>query len=256
LRTGGRLGQNFLVDVDLRDRIVEAAGIEADDQVLEIGAGPGTLTSELVRRARRVVAVEIDRRLLPALRAAAPQAEVVNADILRLDLASYFPAGGEVVVGNIPYYLTGALMPRLLEREPRPQRVSLVVQREVARRWCGLDGWSLATVAVQTYAVPRLEFELPPEAFDPAPKVSSALVVMEVRAAPAVEVSDLGAFFRFVEAVFQLRRKQLRTSIARVIGASPEETARRLGEIGVDATRRPETLTLAEWQRVFTMPTA
>jgi 16S rRNA (adenine1518-N6/adenine1519-N6)-dimethyltransferase len=203
-----------------------------------------------------VVAVEIDRRLLPALRAAAPQAEVVNADILRLDLASYFPAGGEVVVGNIPYYLTGALMPRLLEREPRPQRVSLVVQREVARRWCGLDGWSLATVAVQTYAVPRLEFELPPEAFDPAPKVSSALVVMEVRAAPAVEVSDLGAFFRFVEAVFQLRRKQLRTSIARVIGASPEETARRLGEIGVDATRRPETLTLAEWQRVFTMPTA
>jgi 16S rRNA (adenine1518-N6/adenine1519-N6)-dimethyltransferase len=256
LRTGGRLGQNFLVDLDLRDRVVEAAGVEPDDQVLEIGAGTGALTSELVRRARRVVAVEIDRRLLTALRAAAPQAEVVNADVLRLDLSKYFPEGGEVVVGNIPYYLTGTLMPRLLEREPRPKRISLVVQKEVARRWCGLDGWSLATVAVQTFAVPRLGLELPPEAFDPVPKVSSALVVMEVRPAPAVEVSDLGAFFRFVEAVFQLRRKQLRTSIARVAGASPDETARRLREIGVDATRRPETLTLAEWERVFRALTA
>jgi 16S rRNA (adenine1518-N6/adenine1519-N6)-dimethyltransferase len=256
LRTGGRLGQNFLVDLDLRDRVVEAAGVEPDDQVLEIGAGTGTLTSELVRRARRVVAVEIDRRLLTALRAAAPEAEVVHADILRLDLAKYFPAGGEVVVGNIPYYLTGMLMPRLLEREPRPKRISLVVQKEVARRWCGLDGWSLATVAVQTFAVPRLELELPPEAFDPVPKVSSALVVMEVRPAPAVHVSNLGAFFRFVEAVFQLRRKQLRTSLARVGGVSPDETARRLHQVGVDATRRPETLSLAEWERVFSVLTA
>jgi 16S rRNA (adenine1518-N6/adenine1519-N6)-dimethyltransferase len=251
LRTGGRLGQNFLVDLELRDRIVEAAGIEADDEVLEIGAGLGTLTSELVRRARRVVAVEIDRRLLATLRRAAPGAEVINADVLKLDLDAYFPEGGEVVVGNIPYYLTGALVPMLLERVPRPKRVSLVVQREVARRWCGLEGWSLATVAVQTFAVPRLELELPPDAFDPVPKVSSTLVVMEVRAEPAVEVSDLGAFFRFVAAVFQLRRKQLRTSIARVIGASPEQTARRLGQLGVDPTRRPETLSLAEWERVF-----
>lgn len=256
MKTGGRLGQNFLVDLELRDRIVEAAGLRPDDQVLEIGAGTGALTSELVRRAGRVVAVEIDRRLLAALRQAAPEAEVVNADILKLDLADYFPAGGEVVVGNIPYYLTGALIPMLLERPPRPKRLSLVVQREVARRWCGLEGWSLATVAVHTFAVPRLELELPPEAFDPVPRVSSALVVMEVRAAPAVEVSDLGAFFRFVEAVFQLRRKQLRTTVARVIDASPEATGRRLGELGVDPTRRPETLSLAEWERVFSGLTA
>jgi 16S rRNA (adenine1518-N6/adenine1519-N6)-dimethyltransferase len=97
-----RLGQHFLVDPALRRRVVEAAGIEPEDEVLEIGAGPGVLTGELVRRARRVVAVEIDPRLARRLRAAVPEAEVVNDDVLRLDLARWFPAGGEVVVGNIP----------------------------------------------------------------------------------------------------------------------------------------------------------
>jgi len=246
-----RLGQNFLVDPELRDRVVAAAGIDPRDEVLEIGAGPGTLTAELTRRSRRVVAVELDRRLLPALRAAAPAAEVVQADILKLDPSLYFPSGGEVVVGNVPYYLTGALVPHLLGRAPRPRRLSLVVQREVARRWCGLDGWSLATVVVQTFAEPRLEFELPPEAFEPPPKVFSALVVLEVRPSAAVQVPDLERFFRFVEAAFQLRRKQLRTSLARAAGLSPAEVERRLAELGVEASRRAETLSLAEWQRVF-----
>lgn len=251
MRRSRRLGQNFLVDRALRDRVTAAAGIEAEDEVLEIGAGPGTLTGELTRRARRVVAVELDRRLLPALRAAAPSAEVVQADILQLDPADYFPTGGEVVVGNIPYYLSGALVPHLLARPPRPRRLSLVVQREVARRWCGLDGWSLATVAVQTFACPHLELELPPEAFDPPPAVHSALVVMDVRHRPAVKVPDLDAFFRFVEAVFQLRRKQLRTAAARAGALSPAESETRLLDLGIEPTRRAETLRLGDWERVF-----
>jgi 16S rRNA (adenine1518-N6/adenine1519-N6)-dimethyltransferase len=251
LRPSKRLGQNFLADPDLRERVVAAAGVGPEDEVLEIGAGPGTLTAELSRRARRVVAVELDRRLLPALRAAAPAAEVVHADILRVDPALYFPSGGEIVVGNIPYYLTGALVPHLLGEPPRPKRLSLVVQREVARRWCGLDGGSLATVAVQTFAEPRIEFELPPEAFEPPPKVTSALVVLEVRSEPAVRVSNLDDFFRLVEAVFQFRRKQLRTSLARASGAAPDEIERRMLELDIEPTRRAETLTLPEWERVF-----
>ncbi len=251
MRPSKRLGQNFLADPALRQRVIQAAGVGPDDDVLEIGAGPGTLTAELARRARRVVAVELDRRLLPELRAAAPTAEVVHADILRVDPALYFPSGGEVVVGNIPYYLTGALVPHLLGRPPRPKRLSLVVQREVARRWCGLDGGSLATVAVQTFAEPRIEFELPPEAFEPPPRVTSALVVLEVRPCPAVKVRSLEEFFRFVEAVFQFRRKQLRTSLARAAGTAPAEVETQLLELGVDPTRRAETLTLPEWQRVF-----
>ncbi len=156
-----------------------------------------------------------------------------------------------MVVGNIPYYLTGALVPHLLGRPPRPKRLSLVVQREVARRWCGLDGGSLATVAVQTFAEPRIEFELPPEAFEPPPRVTSALVVLEVRPCPAVKVRSLEEFFRFVEAVFQFRRKQLRTSLARAAGTAPAEVEKQLLELGVDPTRRAETLTLPEWQHVF-----
>jgi 16S rRNA (adenine1518-N6/adenine1519-N6)-dimethyltransferase len=251
MRPSKRLGQNFLADPALRERVIQAAGVGPDDDVLEIGAGPGTLTAELARRARRVVAVELDRRLLPELRAAAPTAEVVHADILRVDPALYFPSGGEVVVGNIPYYLTGALVPHLLGRPPRPKRLSLVVQREVARRWCGLDGGSLATVAVQTFAEPRIEFELPPEAFEPPPRVTSALVVLEVRPYPAVKVRSLEEFFRFVEAVFQFRRKQLRTSLARAAGTAPAEVETQVLELGVDPTRRAETLTLPEWERVF-----
>jgi 16S rRNA (adenine1518-N6/adenine1519-N6)-dimethyltransferase len=219
--------------------------------VLEIGAGPGTLTSELVRLTSRVVAVELDRRLLPALRAAAPGAEIVNEDVLKVDPAVLFPQGGEIVVGNVPYYLTGALVPHLLGREPRPRRLSLVVQREVARRWCGIGGWSLATVAVQTFTQPRIEFELPPEAFRPPPRVTSALVVLEVRPRPAMEVADLDAFFRFVESVFQFRRKQLRAAVARVAGIPGDAAAARLQEIGIEPTRRAETLRLPEWERAF-----
>lgn len=251
LKPRKRLGQHFLVDPALRARVVAEAGIQAEDEVLEIGAGPGTMTGDLVRLARRVVAVELDGRLLPRLRAAAPGAEIVHGDVMRIDPAVLFPSGGEVVVGNIPYYLTGALVPHLLSREPRPRRLSLVVQREVARRWCGLDGWSLATVAVQTFTEPRLAFELPPEAFDPPPRVTSALAVLEVRAEPAVGVHDLDAFFRFVEAVFQFRRKQLRGALARVAGLGGDQAAARLHGLSIDPARRAETLSLPEWEIIF-----
>jgi 16S rRNA (adenine1518-N6/adenine1519-N6)-dimethyltransferase len=246
-----RLGQNFLVDPGLRDRVVAAAGITPHDEVLEIGAGPGTLTSELVRLARRVVAVELDERQLPALGRAAAGAEIVKGDVLRLDLHALFPQGGQIVVGNIPYYLTGALVRKLLDHPPRPRRLSLVVQREVARRWCGEGGWSLATVVVQALTQPRIELELPPEAFDPPPRVRSALVVMEVRAEPAVGMADLGAFFRFAEALFQFRRKQLAASMVRVAGRPRLEVEQRLRGVGVDPERRAETLSLPEWEAVF-----
>ena len=117
------LGQNFLTDDGVLQRIVEESGVEPGDAVLEIGAGPGTLTRALAGRARRLIAVELDRRLVPHLRrqfAERPEVEVVEADILRMDLRELFPEGGEVVVGNIPYYLTGALLPRLLDEPPRP----------------------------------------------------------------------------------------------------------------------------------------
>lgn len=249
-----RLGQNFLVDAALRDSIADAAGLDGEDEVLEVGAGVGTLTVALAARCKKVVAVELDRRLLPALREVLEghdNVQVVHADILRFDIVSAFPNGGEVVAGNIPYNLTGELMRRLLDRPPRPKRLSLVVQKEVAERWTAATGASLATVAVQMFAEPRIVMNVPAESFTPVPKVDSAVVVLDVRPEPAIKVDDSDRFLRFVETVFQFRRKQLGGTVSRITGTSGSESASALKALGLDPARRPQTLSLGEWEVVF-----
>ena len=249
-----RLGQNFLIDPVLRDAIADAAVTDGGDEILEVGAGVGTLTIALATRARRVVAVEFDRALIPALRevvAGHDEVEVVQADILRYDVARAFPEGGEVAAGNIPYNLTGALIRKLLDRAPRPRRLSLVVQKEVGERWAATTSASLGTVAVQLFAEPRVVMTIPASSFTPAPKVDSALVILEVRDKPAVDVADTDRFLRFVEDVFQFRRKQVGGTLARIGGISGAESAARLSELGIDAARRPQTLTLPEWEALY-----
>jgi 16S rRNA (adenine1518-N6/adenine1519-N6)-dimethyltransferase len=250
-----RFGQNFLIDPVLRDLIAEAAGATENDEVLEVGAGVGTLTIALARHCRRVVAVELDRTLIPALRevvAGDERIEVVEADILRYDLNAAFPEGGEIAAGNIPYNLTGALLRKLLDRTPRPRRLSLVVQKEVAKRWTAATGASVATIAVQVFAEARMLMTIPAASFEPTPGVDSALVSMEVRPRPAVNVADLDAFLRFVEAVFQQRRKQLAGTLGRISGIGSTAAAARLRDADVDPERRPQTLSLAEWESVYT----
>jgi 16S rRNA (adenine1518-N6/adenine1519-N6)-dimethyltransferase len=249
-----RLGQNFLVDAALRDRVAEAAGTNAGDDVLEVGAGVGTLTLALAGRCRRLVAVELDRRLIPVLRevlSGRDNVEIVEADILKFDVHAAFPRAGEVVAGNIPYNLTGALIRKLLEHPPRPRRLSLVVQKEVAERWTSPTGASLATVAVQVYAEARLAFTIPAAAFSPPPRVDSALVLLDVRPQPAVRVADMDGFFRLVESVFQFRRKQLGAALGRVAGIGSAGAALRLRDAGIDPERRPQTLSLPEWEAVY-----
>ena len=249
-----RLGQNFLVDPKLRDAVAEATGADRSDEVLEVGAGVGTLTIALATRSRRVVAVELDARLIPALRdvlAAHDNVELVQADILRFDVTRAFPAGAELVAGNIPYNLTGGLIRKLLDHPPRPRRLSLVVQKEVAERWTATTAASLATVAVQVFAVPTMVMTIPAAAFTPVPKVDSALVMLEVRPRPAVDIDDMDGFFRFVEALFQFRRKQLGGTLGRIAGSSGVEAAARLDELGIEPVRRPQTLTLPEWEAVY-----
>ncbi len=248
------LGQNFLVDPPLRDRIVEAAGVSSEDEVLEVGAGAGTLTVALAQRCRRLVAVELDHRFIPVLHevvGALSNVEIVQSDILRLNQAREFPTGGHIVAGNIPFNLTGALVRKLLDTSPRPRRLSLVVQKEVAERWRATGGASLATVAVQVFATVDLLFTIPASAFTPAPRVDSACVVLEVRERPAVDVPDLDAFFRLVEAVFQFRRKQLGGALGRISGMGSTSAGARLRESGIDPERRPQTLTLGEWETVY-----
>ena len=243
-----RFGQNFLINPALRDAIAQASEATRDDTVVEVGAGVGTLTVALASRAGRVIAVELDRDLIPALRevvADIENVEIVQGDILRTEVR------GEIVAGNIPYNLTGALIENLLGpprrrrgEAPRPRRLSLVVQKEVANRWTATTAASLATVAVQVFADARTVFTIPASAFEPPPKVDSALVVLDVRAEPAVRVDDYDRFFRFVEAVFQFRRKQLGGTMRRLGHAE-------LPDLGIDLTRRPETLDLKEWEGLY-----
>jgi len=248
-----RLGQNFLIDPNLRDQVAEAAGSQSDE-VVEVGAGVGTLTVALADRHQRVTAVELDRTLIPALRevvAGREGVEVVESDILKLDLSRRYKDGEGVVAGNIPYNLTGALIRKVLDQPPRPKRLCLVVQKEVAERWTATTGASLATVAVQVFAEARMRFTIPAAAFTPEPRVDSALVVLEVRARPAVDVPDMDAFFRLVEAVFQFRRKQLGGALGRIAEIGSEPAGARLRGLGIDPERRAQTLTLSEWESVY-----
>lgn len=236
-----RLGQNFLIDPVMRDAIAEASGATIADDVLEVGAGVGTLTVALAPLSRKVIAVELDRDLIPALREVTDglaNVEIVQGDILRLERAA------DLVAGNIPYNLTGALVRKLLDHAPRPRRLSLVVQKEVAERWTATTAASLATVAVQVFATARIVLVIPAASFEPPPRVDSALVLLDVFPKPAVDVDDFDSFFRFVEDVFQFRRKQLGGILARM-------EFRGLPELGIDPTRRPQTLTLPEWERLF-----
>lgn len=241
IRLKHRFGQNFLIEPAVRDAIAEASGATREDVVLEVGAGVGTLTVALAPRAGRVVAVELDRDLLPALREVTHEStnvEIVEGDILRVDVT------GDVVAGNIPYNLTGALIRRLLDKPPRPRRLSLVVQKEVAERWTESTGASLATVAVKVFAEARMVFTIPASSFEPPPNVDSALVVLDVRQKPAVDVDDFDAFFRLVEEVFQFRRKQLGGILSR-------RGFHALAELGIDPKRRPQTLSLSEWEAIY-----
>jgi 16S rRNA (adenine1518-N6/adenine1519-N6)-dimethyltransferase len=249
-----RLGQNFLVDTVLRDAIADSSGAGPDDEVLEVGAGAGTLTVALAGRCRRVVAVEFDRAMIPALREVVGElrnVEIVQADILRFDVAAAFGSGGEIVAGNIPYNLTGALIRKLLDSAPRPRRLSLVVQKEVAERWAATTSASLATVAVQVFAEPRIVMTIPASSFTPPPRVDSALVILEVRGEPAVKVDDVQRFLRFVEDVFQFRRKQIGGTLARMNGVAGAAATARLQEVAIEPERRPQTLTLQEWERIY-----
>jgi 16S rRNA (adenine1518-N6/adenine1519-N6)-dimethyltransferase len=248
------LGQNFLTDPALRDAVAESAGLAPEDEVLEVGAGVGTLTVALAPLCRRLVAVELDGRLIGALREAIvghENVEVVRSDILRFNTRSAFPAGDEIVAGNIPYNLTGALIRKFLDDPPRPRRLSLVVQKEVADRWTASSGASLATVAVQVFANAKTILTIPAAAFTPPPRVDSALVRLDVRESPAVDVDDLNAFFRFVEALFQGRRKQLGGILGRITGTGSADAGGRLRALGIEPERRPQTLDLAEWETLY-----
>ncbi|MCA9868135.1 MAG: 16S rRNA (adenine(1518)-N(6)/adenine(1519)-N(6))-dimethyltransferase RsmA [Anaerolineae bacterium] len=253
------LGQNFLYDEGLLGRIVAAAELSPGDAVLEVGPGLGALTRQLAQVAGRVVAVELDDRLLPVLRyelSPFSHVAIVHADILSFDPAAWFDAPF-VVVANVPYYITGAILRHLLEGRPRPRRLVLTVQREVAERLAATPPkMSLLAVSVQYYGSVKVAGAVKAGAFWPRPEVDSAVIRVDVEerflSREAGEQESRGneeAFFRVVRAGFSQKRKQLKNNLRR-LGLSDEVIAAALGEAGIDGRRRAETLTVEEWEQL------
>ncbi len=252
-----QLGQSFLEDESALEKVVAAAELQPTDTVLEIGPGLGSLTRHLARATQRVIAVEIDSGLLPPLEEVLrpyDNVDVILADILRLDLAKVEGlAPGYIVVANIPYYITSAIVRHLVEAPVRPARIVLTVQREVAERMVAQpDDMNMLAVSVQFYTVARVGAKLAAGAFYPRPEVDSAVIRLDVRPEPAVAVPSVEGFFRVVKAGFSQKRKQLRNSLAGGLQLEHTQADTLLASAGIDPQRRAETLTLPEWAAVAT----
>jgi 16S rRNA (adenine1518-N6/adenine1519-N6)-dimethyltransferase len=249
------LGQNFLVDEGSLHRIVSAAELASTDTVLEIGPGLGALTAHLAESVQRVIAVELDQRLFPILQdqlSTFDNIELVRGDILKLDPADLFSHPYKVVA-NVPYYITAAILRHLLSGQSRPQLMVLTVQREVAERLVAKPGsMSLLAVSVQFYGQVKQMAVIKAGSFYPRPEVDSAVVRIDLSAAPPVEVADEAFFFRVVKAGFGQKRKQLRNSLRAGLSLPAERVEDALGAAGLDPRRRAETLNLGEWGKLTT----
>lgn len=248
------LGQNFLTDDVTLARIASAGAVGPDDTILEIGPGLGHLTRHLARAARRVVAVELDGRLIPILRetlAEFDNVEIIHGDILRLPSSSFLLPSSFKVVANIPYYITAPILRHLLESDPRPSLAVLTVQNEVAERICaGPGAMSLLAVSVQFSGKPTLVGRIPADAFYPPPDVDSAVVRIVRYDRPPVDVADVDGFFRAVKAGFSQKRKQLKNALAAGLAMEAKAVEAILIASDIGPTRRAETLSLEEWAKI------
>ena len=257
-----KFGQNFLIDTHVLDKIISAAEITKDDFVLEIGPGIGTMTQYLACAAREVVAVEIDKALIPILEDTLQEysnVTVLNEDILRVDikkLADEHNGGKPIkVVANLPYYITTPIIMGLFESEVPIDNITVMVQKEVADRMQtgpGSKDYGALSLAVQYYAEPYIVANVPPNCFIPRPNVGSAVIRLTRHQKPPVEVKDSGLMFRLIRASFNQRIKTLQNGLnnSSELHYSKEQIARAIESLGVPATVRGEALTLEQFARL------
>lgn len=253
-----KFGQNFLIDANILENIVCAAGVGKDDFVLEIGPGIGTMTQYLCERARAVAAVEIDKNLIPVLEDTLKEygnAQIIHEDILKLDIAKLASDqnGGKpiAVVANLPYYITTPIVMGLLEGGAPIQSITIMVQKEVAERMRAEPGgkeYGALSLAVQYYAKPEIVAFVPPSCFMPRPKVGSAVIRLVKRDAPLARVKDEKLMFRVIRASFNQRRKTLANGLSNAgLGLSKEQIQEAIAALGVSASVRGEKLSLVQF---------
>lgn len=253
LRPQKGFGQNFLINDQILGRIVAAGEITPRDVVVEVGPGLGHLTRHLAAKAGRVIAVEIDRGLVRALRRMfqnTPNVEIVERDVLEVDPVDLVGDQPYKVIANLPYYITSAALRHFLEARRRPTMMVVMVQREVAYRILAPPGdLNLLAISVQVYGYPRLITRVPAGAFYPRPKVDSIVLRIEVYDRPKIGVSP-EKFFKVVAAGFATPRKQIHNALAQRLWLPPGSAPEILRAAGIDPTRRPQTLTIDEWERL------
>lgn len=256
------LGQNFLSDIHIIEDIVDGSDIEPEDLVIEIGPGMGVLTAAAAERAGKVIAVEIDKKLIPILKetlAEYDNVEIINADIMKTDLTEIVEAnrpadGGKVrVIGNLPYYITTPIIMKLLEESVPADSITIMMQKEVADRIKARPGgkdYGALTVAVGFYCTITHVADAPKEVFVPRPKVDSTVIRLDLRKECPVDLIDQKIFFETVKGGFGQRRKTLLNSLTGVRGLPKPEIADALDAAGIDPKRRAETLSLDEFAAV------
>ena len=264
LQLSKSLGQNFITDRNIREKIIEGAGVEDGDLVIEIGPGIGVLTAELAERASFVTAVEIDGRLIPILEETLSEYDnirIVNQDILKTDLGRIIEESrqdgrftGKVhIIGNLPYYITTPIIMKLLEEQIPADSITVMMQKEVADRIRSAPGsktYGAISVAVQYYCRVTKVTDVPKESFVPRPKVESTVLNLEPLDAKAIELKDEKVFMRCIKAGFAQRRKTLLNSLASAGGMDKDKVKRILAAAGIDPGRRAETLTVEEFGRI------
>ena len=257
-----KFGQNFLIDGHVLSKIVDAAGVTKEDVVLEIGPGIGTMTQVLCESAKEVVAVEIDRNLIPILTEDTckeyDNLTVINEDVLKLDIADVARKhGGKPlkVVANLPYYITTPIIMGILEKHAPVAGITVMVQKEVAERMQAGQGskeYGALSLAVQYYADAYIAAFVPPNCFMPRPNVGSAVIRLTIRETPAVSVKDEKMLFSVIRAAFAQRRKTLVNGLGNSdeVACSKEEAAAILASMGLPETVRGETLSLAQFAQI------
>ncbi len=250
------LGQNFIINPSVCPRMAEESGIDENCGVIEIGAGIGVLTAELAKRAKKVVVIEIDTKLLPILDETLKDfdnIEIINQDVLKTDLAALikekFDGMPVYVCANLPYYITSPVIMTLLESRLPIEAITVMVQKEAAQRLCAPVGSRLSgavTVAVDYYARAEKLFDVSSGSFMPAPKVDSSVIRMDIRKQPEIEITDEKLFFRIVHAAFGQRRKTASNGISAGAGIPKDIVIRAIEECGFDPAVRAEGMTMQE----------
>lgn len=259
-RTSKKYGQNFLTDENIVKKIVDAVEIKDNDLIIEIGPGIGTLTVELAKEAYMVLAIEIDKKLIPILNENLSEYEnikVINKDFLQTDIKEIIEAeefSGDVkIIGNLPYYITTPIIMKILEERIDAKSITIMVQKEVADRLKAHPGtkeYGAISVAVQYYSEIKMITQVSREVFIPKPNVDSTVIRLDIREKPAVEVENEELFFQIVKAGFNQRRKTLLNSLSNFMSIEKAIIERTLMECDIDPKRRGETLSLAEFAKL------